>query len=907
VAGPATGFFVSYTGADQAWAEWIADQLEGTGHTVVLQAWDFLPGQDFLHQMQQATSTAQRTVAVLSPAYFGSRFGEAEWRAAFAKDPTGELGLLVPVRVQDCQPPGLLAGRVYIDLVGLDEPAAAARLRAGIQQRRARPPGTRPFPSQATPAGECRYPGRLPEVFGVPPRNPNFTGRGELLTTLRELLRARRSGAVVQASAVHGLGGVGKTQLAVEYAHRFAADYDLAWWVPAQQPLGIAGRLAALALRLGLPELHDQEAQLGLLFDELGRRDRWLLIYDNAEHPRDLASYRPPAGRGHLLVTSRNPAWGAMATPLQVAALPRVEAAAFLRARTGGDDPAAAELAEALGDLPLALEQAAAYLEQTRTSVGDYLGLLRQRAGELLGLGELTDHPDTIATTWTLSLARAQAEAPAAEDLLALCAFLAPDDIPRGLPAGHAQLLPEPLQQAAADRLTYDRTLGALGRYSLVTATQDSLAVHRLVQAWVRARLDRQAQQHWAAVAVGLVWAACPADTDDPETFPACARLLPHALAATDHASTLAADPQATAGLLTRVGAYLWRRVESAQARQLFERALAIFQAQLGPDHPDVARSLNNLGNALRVHGELAAARTHYERALVIFESRLGPDHPDVARALNNLGAVLGGLGELPAARDAHQRAQVIFESRFGPDHPDTAKNLDNLGLVLRRLDELGAAHDTHQRALAIRKARLGVDHPDVARSLDNLGLVLRRLGELGAAHDHHQRALAIREARLGADHPHRAHALSSLGSVAYERGELLTARTYYQRALDIYKARLGADHPDAASSLANLGNVLRDLGDLPAARTAFEDALTIFEARLGADHPDTTQTQQSLQIVLHELGEPPATHTRDLGGLPVFEARVGSGNPLATMIGRNPAGALPALVQAAEPPASDH
>jgi hypothetical protein len=346
----AADFFVSYTGADQAWAEWIAGQLEEAGYSTVLQAWDFRPGSDFLHLMQQATSTAQRTVAVLSAAYFGSKFGEAEWRAAFAKDPTGELGLLVPVRVRDGQPPGLLASRVYIDLVGLDESAAAARLRTGIQQGRARPPGRRPFPGQKPPVGECRYPGRLPEVFGVPARNPNFTGRGELLQALRRRMVETKAGAVVQASAVHGLGGVGKTQLAIEYAHRYAADYDLVWWVAAEQPLAIPGRLAALALRLGLPELRDQDAQLSVLWDELGRRERWLLIYDNAEHPREVAPYRPPAGNGHMLVTSRNPAWRAMATPLPVAVLPRAEAVAFLRTRTSGDDRAAGELAEALGD-----------------------------------------------------------------------------------------------------------------------------------------------------------------------------------------------------------------------------------------------------------------------------------------------------------------------------------------------------------------------------------------------------------------------------------------------------------------------------------------------------------------------------------------------------------------------------
>jgi len=209
-----------------------------------------------------------------------------------------------------------------------------------------------------------------------------------------------------------------------------------------------------------------------------------------------------------------------MATPLQVDILPRAEAVAFLRTRIGRDDPTAGALAAALGDLPLALEQTAAYLEQHPTSLGDYLGLFRERAGELLGLGELADHPDTVATTWALSLARVRVEAPAAEDLLAVCAFLASDDIPRALPAEHAPVLPEPLQQAAADRLAYDQLLGALGRYSLVTVTEDTLTVHRLVQAVVRGRLDQQHRQQWAGVAVRLVGAAFPADSNDVRAWP---------------------------------------------------------------------------------------------------------------------------------------------------------------------------------------------------------------------------------------------------------------------------------------------------------------------------------------------------------------------------------------------------
>src|SRR6266545_3437498 len=428
--GPAD-FFVSYTSVDRAWAEWIAWQLEAEGYQVIVQAWDFTPGRDWVHEMQQATTTAERVLVVLSAAYLKSGHGEAEWRVFYAEDPSGEQGRLLPVRVGPVEPPGLLKTRVYVDLVDQDAAAAGAALLAAARGARGKPADEPEYPGRRgrqapSDTEQPRFPGRRPEVFDVPPRNRNFTGRADLLIGLWGMLWTQGDAAVVQASAIHGLGGVGKTQLAIEYVHRYAADYDLVWWIPAEQPPAIPGRLAALARRLGLLDLADQEEQLHRLWEELGRREHWLLVYDNATEPRDLAPYRPPAGGGHLLITSRNPAWSAISTPLQVDVLPRDEAVAFLRARTGSDDPADDQLAATLGDLPLALEQAAAYVEQTQTPLRDYLELFQERAGELLRLGEPADYPHTVATTWTLSLGRLRAETPAAEDLLAVCGFLAP-------------------------------------------------------------------------------------------------------------------------------------------------------------------------------------------------------------------------------------------------------------------------------------------------------------------------------------------------------------------------------------------------------------------------------------------------------------------------------------------------
>jgi hypothetical protein len=341
-----------------------------------------------------------------------------------------------------------------------DEPAATARLLAGVRRDRAKPVGRRLYPGgQATPGG-ARFPGQRPAVFEVPAQNPHFTGRNDLLQALRAHLAKNTTGAVVQAGVVHGLGGVGKTQLAVEYAHRYAADYDLVWWIRAEQPAAISGRLAQLARRLGLPELPSLDEQVGAVFDALGQRDRWLLVYDNALTAADLTGLRPPAGGGHVLVTSRNPAWSGVAATVRVEVFSRDQAVGFLAKRTGsGDQAALRRLAGMLGDLPLALEQAAAYLEETAIGVGEYLDLLADRP-ELFALGQPATTEQTIATTWTVSLDRVRTEAPLAEDLLTLAAFLAPDDLPRALLAEHADALPSRLPPLSAIGWSCRRCLG---------------------------------------------------------------------------------------------------------------------------------------------------------------------------------------------------------------------------------------------------------------------------------------------------------------------------------------------------------------------------------------------------------------------------------------------------------------
>ncbi|MGI9023614.1 MAG: FxSxx-COOH system tetratricopeptide repeat protein, partial [Acidimicrobiales bacterium] len=750
-------FFVSYTGPDVAWAEWIAWQLETAGYRVLIQAWDFGAGSDFVAEMRGATARAERTLAVLSPAYVASGLAIAEWNAAFAADPIGRARKLVPVRVVDFVPEGLDATRVYVDLVGLGETAAKERLLAAVRSGRAKPTTAPPFPH--APVGPAPFPGHVPAIWNVPARNPNFAGRDDELDKLRTALGGNAVAAVL---AVSGLGGVGKTQLVVEHAWRRASDYDLVWWVGAELPAAVPAALTSLAESLGVPT-DDLDAVRDLLHAELARRERWLVIFDNAEDPASIGAYLPPAVAGQVLVTSRNPAWRSRGLAVDLDVWPRDEGVAFVLARTGSIDEASAEsVAEELGQLPLALEQACAYVEETGMALGTYRDLLIARRSRVLERGTPAFYRNTVATTFGLAYDRAGALSPSAARILEVCAFMAPDDIPTEL-------------VATDDPLADEDALRVLRRLALVRRHADSLAVHRLVGDVVRERLEPAMAESRAGDAVAALRRAFPNPPNDHRSWPRWARLLPHVLAAVEHASATAE----LANLMNAAGIYLGSRAQLRPAAEVLKRALQIFEAAYGPDHPDVAITLGNLGVILQELGNTADAGGHHERALRIFEAAYGPDHRHVARTLDNLGLVFRATGDLGGARGHHERALRIEEAAYGHDHPDVARTLDNLGLVLRDLGDLGGARRYQERALRIYEAAYGPDHPEVARTLGNLGTVLQDLGDVGGALGHQERALRIFEATYGPDHPEVARTFGHLGLLIRDLHDLGGAREY--------------------------------------------------------------------------------------------------------------------------------
>jgi tetratricopeptide (TPR) repeat protein len=785
-------FFVSYNGADRSWAEWIAWHLEQAGYSTVLQAWDFRPGSNFVLGMQKAAAEAARTIAVLSPSYLAARFTQPEWAAAFVQDPTGEKGTLVPVCVRECELTGLWPAIVYIDLVGLAEDAARDALLAGIRHERRRPAAPPPFPAVKPP----RFPGSLPPIWNVPHlRNRNFTGRDQLLDDLRTALSSGRPAALTQA--ITGLGGVGKTQLAVEYAYRHATGYACVWWARAEEPATLAADYAALAVPLGLPEKDaaDQRTTVEAVRLWLGRNPGWLLVLDNANDPREVRSYLPQGTAGHVLVTSRNPAWAGSAQPLPVAVLPREEAIAFLRKRTGCDDrDAANRLCDAVGDLPLALEQAGAYIESTGITVAEYLSRFESHARELLKTPPSTDYPASVATTWLVAFERLKKEAPGALELLNFLAFLAPDDIPRELVPG--------------DPMKLDQAVAGLRKYSLVEVRGGAFAVHRLVQAVTRDRLANSEAKECAEAALQAVNGAFPYKQDVVETWAGSSRLLPHALVVAKHAEDFDVAPEMTIWLLDNVGLYLQNRAQLSEAEGTLQRALVLAEKVYGHEHPTVAILANNIGMILQDKGDLEGALSYTERALRIAEKVHGPEHPNVAIRANNIGQILQAKGDLEGALRYAERALRIDEKVYGPEHPEVATDANNIGWILQAKGDLEGALRHTERALRIDEKVYGPEHPRVAVRANNIGQILRAKGDLEGALRYTDRALRIDEKVYGAEHPEVARNANNVGAILLDKGDLEGALPHFERAVGIFQSTYGPDHPNTKRVAANLARL---------------------------------------------------------------------------------------------------
>ena len=631
-------------------------------------------------------------------------------------------------------------------------------------------------------------------LWNVPyPPNPFFIGQEALLTRLADTIKT-------QPQAISGLGGIGKTQMAVEYAYRHQQDYQAIFWVRADTHEALVSGFVALAELLNLLEKNerDQTVTMQAVMHWLRTNRGWLLILDNADDLSIVNSFLRSLLGGHILLTTRAHAVGPLAQHLEVETMGQNVGALFLLRRTGligldaflevvstSERALAQKITEELGGLPLALDQAAAYIEETGCGLAGYQQVYQQRRMVLLKRrGKFSnDYPSSVATTWTLSFEKIKQQNPSAADLLRCCALLHPDAIPEELFTNGARHLGSRLQRVARDALTFDDTARVLLAYSLIhrDPTTKTLSIHRLVQAVLLDAMPERQRLQWKARVVQAVNEVFPEVTF--EEWTRCGRLLPHALACATRIEHEQISLPEAGDMLDKAGTYLRERAQYLEAESLLVRALSIREQQLGSEHPDTAKSLNSLAMLYRLQGKYEQAEPLYQRALSIREQKLGAEHPDTAKSLNGLAVLYRHQGKYEQAEPLYQRALSIREQQLGAEHLDTARSLNNLAELYRYQGKYEQAEPLYQRALSIKEKHLGAEHPSTALGLNTLASLYRHQGKYEQAESLYQRALSIREQHLGVDHPDTALSLNGLAHLYQQQGKYEQAESLYHCA----------------------------------------------------------------------------------------------------------------------------
>ncbi len=718
-----------------------------------------------------------------------------------------------------------------------------------------------------TDAGELESSGAAPRIWGdIPLRNKNFTGREAIFTQLRRST-AHRVTAVVPLEdplpqALQGLGGVGKTAVAAEYAHRFRSEYDVVWWIPADQLPLVRASLAALAARLGLESASSAgiEGAANAALDALRRGqpyNRWLLIFDNADQPEDFPDLIPQ-GPGDVLITSRNPRWDSRAETVAMDVFSRKESVDFLRKRApvNINDHEANMLADKLGDLPLALDQAGAMLAETGMPVDEYLGLIDEQIVKIMDEGKPAEYQTSVTAAWSVSVAKVRQQLPEAQELLRCCAFFGPEPIPRDVFRRATQATDTKVSDLMQDSILFARAIRELGRFALVTIGRRSITVHRLVQALLRGDLSPDEQSEYRHDVHKILTAAAPLDPADDRQWPRYRELLPHVTSETTEFPHCG-DPKVRTFALDTMR-YLYLDGDQTSCEELTRRFIKQWTEDSGPDDPAVIDARRHHGNVLRALGR-------YDEALDLnapnldAARRVKGESDEVTLAIQtSVAADERARGNFKKALDLDNEALALSQKAFGQTHAQTMRTISNLALDHGLNSDYQTAQEMSQLAYQLlSESNIGVSPTEVLIAWYQMSWALRMQGLYSAARDVGEDALDYGRERLGADHPatiRTATALSiALRRIASGRAEGLQMA---DETHEVARRRHGEIHPDTMAAAMNRINSLRTNGVIAPALELADETARAYPQVYGADHPYYYGCLGNLALMRRVVGE---------------------------------------------------
>lgn len=721
---------------------------------------------------------------------------------------------------------------------------------------------------------------REPKVWErVPLRNPNFTGRADLLDALRKSVNTVTA-VVAQPRALQGLGGVGKTQLAIEYAWQYRSHYDLVLWIAADQPILVPETLASMAPLLNLPPVATtgvgQATQAVLRALQSGNPYRkWLVIFDNAEEPDAIKDYIP-RGPGHVLITSRNTRWSDYEATIEVDVFRRAESIAFLRKRLGRQisDAEADLLAERLGDLPLALEQAGALQRRTLMSVEDYVRLLDEETSRLLALEPSPTYPHSMTAAWRLSVAKLEDEIPEAVEVLRCCAFFGPEPIPRDVFRRGNQAVGSRLARILSDPIQLTRILSKLERYALVKVEPSTrtLQIHRLNQALLRDELpekERDAMRHDVHL---LLAGSAPKNPDDTSRWDDFEKLAAHLRPS----GLIESEEPSVREFALNFARYLYVRGNYQPAQTLLEEYIEKWTEDSGPRHNDVLVARKHLGNIYR-------ALTFYRRAYELdsetvdmMRESLGPEHTETLWATNGYGATLRGRGEFLLAREVDEESRLAHERLYGPNDPRTLRARNSLAHDYALTGDYATAQEMHKDIFVYVSPVEGIGKGFTLLTWNNLMRAVRLGGQFDEAADLGNDAYAYGVKELGPDHPQTLLVAKDYAISLRRNGQLGEALDILKDTHARFTRLYGDHHADTMAAAVALSNALRAAGNLDEAFRMGERAAELYPQVFGDDHPFTFASQINLALLTRLSGNPAEARGLDAAALDGLTARVG-------------------------------